>query len=179
MEHIFFPRTDLCGIGVTFDRCHINGTWRIDKILDHVDANEATCSDPNQAKSSITPGDEVVEVNSVPVTDMSPQDLGELIMGPEGTSVKLTIRRKLASPTPEFQEDITGSPVKESQLEAKSTDSVNIPIVARRARRQKSFELPMSASAEGLKAVFQLLGGQSPMHSPLAAARPEAKPSVA
>jgi hypothetical protein len=144
----FMSGAELCGIGATFDRCHLSGIWRFEKILDHISVVGAQ-DNPDSAAlgqkdgTSLLAGDKVIAIDDRVATDLSPQDFAKLIMGPEGSSVTLTLRRAISGEN------------------AAATDPAEIEfrVVARRSRRTTPFFQPLSASAEGLKAVFRLLGG--------------------
>jgi hypothetical protein len=154
----------LCGIGATFDRCHLSGTWRIETILDHIslvsDDSQAEGADKDSSSNCILPGDKIISIDSVNATDLSPQEFAKLIMGPEGSHVSLTLCRTPVS-TPPAAEDGAPAAAAAASTAASAGDKAEtyVTVVARRSRRTAPFFQPLSASAEGLKAVFRLLGG--------------------
>ena len=126
----------------------MSGTWRIESILDHISLVSDEAQQEGESKeteaSRLLPGDEIVAIDERRANDLSPQDFAKLIMGPEGTCVALTLCRPDASAAPSAQDTSSFS---------------YVSVVARRSRRTTPFLQPLSASAEGLKAVFRLLGG--------------------
>ena len=159
---------ELCGIGATFDRCHLSGKWRIEKILDHVSLVSDDRNAQDDAGGSdapcILPGDQILSIDNRSATDLSPQDFAKLIMGPEGSCVALTLCR------------VNDDDAAASQGGAPAQQQINV--VARRGRRTAPFFQPLSASAEGLKAVFRLLSGGGTA-APGEAASPHSSPKPA
>jgi len=81
------PRTELAGIGI--------------QLAPHGDALAVTGVVPGggAAEVGLARGDEILEVEGRPVSELGLGGAVELIRGPEGTAVTLTVRRAEASRT--------------------------------------------------------------------------------
>ena len=74
----------LVGIGVTFKRDKLKGCYVVRRVIE---------SGPAALNGEVQPGDEFHEVDGIPVAAKAPEDLTNMVLGPAGSRVDLTIIR--------------------------------------------------------------------------------------